>query len=141
LIELGSEIKQVVLASNDKIVHPFEADLNELYGTIFIGPATKGTDSRNVCVFADGEVDRSPTGSGVSSRMALHCAKGELAIGQSLSIESILGSCFTGEVARTQDYGPYEAVIPKVSGDAYVCGVNRFVIQPDDELRHGFLLR
>jgi proline racemase len=141
LINLGTEIKQTVLASNDKIVHPFEADLSELYGTIFIGPPIDGSDSRNVCVFADGEVDRSPTGSGVSGRMALHYAKGELAVGQNMTIESILGSRFTGEVARTQDYGPYEAVIPKVSGDAYVCGVNKFVIQPDDALRHGFLLR
>ncbi|NQZ12635.1 MAG: proline racemase family protein, partial [Algicola sp.] len=142
LIALGTEIKQAVLASSEKIAHPFEADLNELYGTIFIGsPLTEAADSRNVCIFADGEVDRSPTGSGVSGRMALHYAKGELAVGQSMTIESILGSRFTGEVARTQTYGPYEAVIPKVSGDAYVCGVNRFFIQGDDALRHGFLLR
>ena len=153
LIALGTEIKQAVLASSDKIAHPFEADLSELYGTIFIGDplfagsglstgvGLDGADSRNVCIFADGEVDRSPTGSGVSGRMALHYAKGELAVGQSMTIESILGSRFTGEVARTQTYGPYEAVIPKVSGDAYVCGVNKFVIQPDDELRYGFLLK
>lgn len=142
LADLGEEIKQAVISSSDKVIHPFEADLSMLYGTIFIGaPLSDEADSRNVCIFADGEVDRSPTGSGVSGRMALHYAKGELAVGQSMTIESILGSRFKGEVARTQPYGSYEAVIPRVTGDAYVCGVNQFVIQPDDALKHGFLLR
>jgi trans-L-3-hydroxyproline dehydratase len=142
LIELGREIKAAVIATSNKIKHPFEYDLSFLYGTIFIGaPLDNGADSRNVCIFAEGEVDRSPTGSGVSGRMALHHAKGELAVGESMTIESILGSKFVAKVKSTESYSHYDAVIPTVSGNAYVCGEHKFIIQPDDALRHGFLLR
>ena len=80
LIDLGTHIKQAVLAV-DPPVHPFEPDLSLLYGTIFVGPLQtsevfgkplRSLRSREVCVFADGEVDRSPTGTGVSGRAALH---------------------------------------------------------------------
>ena len=75
LIEKGMAIKNAVM-KDYPIKHPFEEDLNFLYGTIFYGkPHSKDADSRNVCIFADGEVDRSPTGTGVSARMALHYAK------------------------------------------------------------------
>jgi trans-L-3-hydroxyproline dehydratase len=77
LVDLGRRIKQAV-ADRFPITHPFEADLSFLYGTIFTGAAHEpGHHSRNVCIFADGELDRSPTGSGVSARAALHWAKGE----------------------------------------------------------------
>ena len=79
LIENGMAIKRAVMSTRD-IQHPFEPDLGFLYGTIFIGPP-QGADahSRNVCVFAEGEVDRSPTGTGVSARLAIHHARGEIA--------------------------------------------------------------
>ncbi|MCW8878472.1 MAG: proline racemase family protein [Kangiellaceae bacterium] len=142
IIELGREIKQAVVETSKHISHPLEGDLSFLYGTIFIdGPVSDGCQSRNVCVFADGEVDRSPTGSGVSGRMAIHYAKGELRVGEGMRIESVIGSSFYAEVTSTLQYGGHQAVIPKVSGDAYVCGTNRFIINPDDNLKHGFLLR
>ncbi|TQV89014.1 proline racemase family protein [Aliikangiella coralliicola] len=142
LIELGTEIKNAVLGSSEKILHPYEPELSFLYGTIFIGgPISAGVDSRNVCIFADGEVDRSPTGSGVSGRMALHYAKGEIKIGESMKIESILGSQFITSVQRVEEFGSYQAVIPKVSGNAFVCGVNQLIINPNDKLRNGFFLR
>ena len=78
LIEKGRAIKRAVMASRP-IEHPFEEDLNFLYGTIFIGPPERdGSHSRNVCIFAEGEVDRSPTGTGVSARAAIHHARGEI---------------------------------------------------------------
>lgn len=141
LSELGEAIKKAVTDSCNDYKHPFSEDLSFIYGTIFVGEALEGNDSRNVCIFADGEVDRSPTGSGVSGRMALHHAKGELSLGEGLSIESIIGSVFRAEVAELTEYGPHQAVIPKVIGDAYVCGQNEFIIQADDKLKHGFLLR
>ena len=142
LSSLGREIKLAVASQSEHINHPFEPDLSELYGTIFVGKShSPSADSRNVCVFADGEVDRSPTGSGVSGRMSLHYAKGEIGLGQSMVIESIIGSCFTGQVSRPCRFGPFEAVIPEVSGQAHVCGQHEFIIQPQDPLRHGFLLR
>jgi len=97
--------------------------------------------SREVCIFADGEVDRSPTGTGVSGRAALHYAKGEIALGQPFVVESILGTTFTGEIVAETTFGPYQAVVPRVSGTAYIVGRSEWVIDPDDPLGQGFLLR
>lgn len=142
LIQQGMAIKNAVMNSPLQMVHPFEPDLSFLYGTIFIGgPVSAGLDSRNVCIFADGELDRCPTGSGVSGRMAIHVARKEISLGATMQIESITGSVFTGSVVRTTSYGPYEAVIPQVEGNAYVTGQHEFLIDPDDPFKDGFFLR
>src|SRR5262249_25170989 len=118
-------------------------DLSFLYGTIFTGPPEDPTHhSRNVCIFADAEVDRSPTGTGVSARLALHHARGEITNGQPIIIESILGkaSTFNGRVTRRTQVGPYPAVVPEVSGKAFITGQAEFIIDPSDTLGRGFLL-
>jgi proline racemase len=141
LVDYGRRIKQAVMGVM-AITHPFEADLSFLYGTIFTGPAQHADcHSRNVCIFADGELDRSPTGSGVSARAALLHAKGELRIGERLTIESILGTRMTVEVASNLQFGPYDAVIPQVGGTASIIGRNEFYFDPRDPLRAGFILR
>ncbi|PKL82821.1 MAG: proline racemase [Ignavibacteriae bacterium HGW-Ignavibacteriae-3] len=141
LIEKGMLIKRAVM-DNFTITHPFDKDLSFLYGTIFYGSAlTKDADSRNVCVFADGEVDRSPTGTGVSARMALHYAKGEIGINQPMIIESIIGSKFTGSVTELTKFGKYDAVIPQVEGTAFITGKNTFYVDPSDAFKNGFILR
>jgi proline racemase len=141
LIERGMAIKRAVMASRP-IPHPFEADLSFLYGTILIGPALgEGAHSRNVCIFADGEVDRSPTGTGVSGRLAIHYARGEIGLGERVVIESIIGSRFGGRVVGTTAFGPYPAVIPEVEGTAHITGRHEFLIDPADPLRQGFILR
>jgi proline racemase len=140
LVEKGMQIKRAVMASRP-IVHPFQEDLSFLYGTIFIAPPLGvEADSRNVCIFADGEVDRSPTGTGVSGRMALHYARGEVGIGQPLVIESIIGTRFTGRVVSESMFGPHKAVIPEVEGTAHITGVHTFLVDPDDPLQSGFIL-
>ena len=142
LIKTGMDIKKAVMKSSDKIKHPFEEDLSFLYGTIFIGdPVTKGIDSRNVCIFADGEVDRCPTGSGVSGRMPIHYKRGEIEPNQELLIESITGSVFKGSIHQTTTYGPFEAVIPRVEGSAYIVGTNQWLIDPNDPFKEGFFLK
>ncbi len=141
LIEKGMAIKHAVMASRS-IEHPFEEDLNFLYGTIFIGPPEqRDAHSRNVCIFAEGEVDRSPTGAGVSARAALHYARGEIGLDEPLVIESIIGSRFTVRVKKTTTFGSYTAVIPEVEGRAFITGRNTLYLDPDDPLRHGFILR
>lgn len=141
LIEKGMAIKRAVMKSRS-IIHPFEEDLNFLYGTIFIGPPiSEGADSRNVCIFAEGEVDRSPTGTGVSGRMAIHHTRGEIEINEPMVIESIIGSRFTGRVVEATQFGPHSAVIPEVEGRAFITGQNELLIDPDDPLKHGFILR
>jgi trans-L-3-hydroxyproline dehydratase len=141
LIEKGMAIKRAVM-TRQEITHPFEPDLGFLYGTIFISPP-QGADahSRNVCVFAEGEVDRSPTGTGVSGRLAIHHARGDIGIGERIIIESIIGSRFSGAVAETTLFGPCAAVIPEVEGTAFITGRHEFVIDPSDPLRDGFMLR
>jgi len=141
LIEKGMDIKWAVM-QNFPIEHPFQPDLNFLYGTIFTGKALgKKADSRNVCIFADGEVDRSPTGTGVSARMALHFTRGEIGLNQPMVIESLIGSTFTGSVVEETVFGSYRAVIPRVEGTAFITGKNGFFIDPEDPLKNGFLLR
>lgn len=141
LVEVGMRIKRAVMESLE-IRHPFEEDLGFLYGTILVGPPhDPAHHSRNVCIFADGQVDRSPTGTGVSARAALHYARGELGVGEPFVVESILGTCFTGRIVEIAAFGPYEAVIPEVAGSAHICGRNEWLIAPDDPLRHGFILR
>jgi proline racemase len=142
IIELGKEIKNAVINSSQPIQHPMEEDLSFLYGTIFVSDSsTPGVHSRNVCVFADGEVDRSPTGSGVSGRLAIHYKRGELDIGETMAVESITGSVFQGSVVREEKYYSYQAIIPRVEGTAFVTGQHEFLIDPDDPFRHGFFLR
>jgi len=141
LIELGRRIKNAVM-ENLEIKHPFTHELGFLYGTIFVGAAENPDHhSRNVCIFAEGEMDRSPTGTGVSARCALHHAKGELAADEPFTVESILGTCFTGRVVETATYGPYPAVIPEVIGSASIVGRSQFFFDPDDPLKNGFILR
>lgn len=141
LIETGMQIKRAVMASRT-IPHPFEEDLSFLYGVIFVAePENPAHHSRNVCVFAEGEVDRSPTGTGVSGRLAIHHARGEIGIGQSIVIESIIGSAFAGRVAQITTFGTHAAIIPEVEGTAHITGRHEFLIDPKDELRNGFMLR
>jgi len=141
LIDYGRRIKRAVMA-NFSIEHPFEAELSFLYGTIFTEPAAAHDHhSRNVCVFADGEVDRSATGSGVSARAALHYAKGEVGLNEKITIESIIGSTMTVQAVAAVKFGPHDAVVPEVSGTAAIIGRNEFYFDPDDSLGRGFLLR
>jgi len=141
LIDKGMAIKRAV-AETMPILHPFEEDLSFLYGTIFTGPPlSDGADSRNVCIFAEGEVDRSPTGTGVSARAALEVARGELAIGEPKVVESLIGSRFTVTAVEEIDFGSHRAVIPQVEGSASITGRNEFFIDPEDGLAKGFVLR
>ena len=141
LIEMGRVIKKAVNGSRE-IRHPLEDDLGFLYGVIFVGPPEDPAHhSRNVCVFAEGELDRSPTGTGVSGRLAIHHARGDLGIGEEIVVESIVGSTFTGTVAATTEFGAYPAVIPEIGGQAHILGRSEYWIDPEDRLGEGFLLR
>ena len=142
LIATGMDIKHAVAKNDKEIMHPFEEDLSFLYGTIFIDDSQKdNVDSRNVCIFAEGEVDRSPTGSGVSGRMAIHWARKQIKTGETMTIESITDSSFKGSVIKEVDYGPFKAVIPQVEGTAHITGMHTFVIDPKDSMKKGFILR
>jgi len=123
--------------------HPDAEDLAFLYGTIL----TDGRDefsaqpTRNVCVFADRQVDRSPTGSGVTARLAAMHARGQIGLEQTRVFESIVGSRFSGSVASLTRAGPHAAITAKVSGRAFYSGRCEFTVEDDDPLAGGFLVR
>jgi len=140
LVKHGMAIKHAIM-NRKKISHPTDSDLGFLYGTIFIAPpVNQSAHSRNVCIFADGQVDRSPTGTGVSGRLAIHFKRGEIEMREAIVVESITGSRFTGRVERVTRVGEYDAVIPRVEGSACITGRHEFFIDPSDQLREGFLL-
>ena len=141
IVDYGRRLKRAVM-NQFPIKHPFEEDLSFLYGTIFTAPALDPAHhSRNACTFAEGELDRSATGSGVSARAALHFAKCELGLNERVTIESILGSTMSVEVIEVAKFGPYDAVIPEVSGTASITGRNEFYFDPEDPFREGFIFR
>jgi len=142
LVAAGEAIKQAVNGTLS-IKHPIGSDLSFLYGTILTGPPENPAHhSRNICVFANAEVDRSPTGTGVSARLALLHTKDEIVDGQQIFIESILGatSTFGGRIVGRAKVGSYEAIVPEISGTAFITGRHEFIIDPRDELGRGFLV-
>ncbi|QYJ92421.1 proline racemase family protein [Shewanella spartinae] len=142
LIDWGRRIKHAVMAQHP-LAHPLEADLGFLYGTIFTSSKTSSNDahSRHVCVFADGEVDRSPTGTGVAGRIALLHARGEVVLGERLKIESIVDGAMQVCALDNADFYGKAAVIPEVSGRAFITGRHEFILDPKDQFQQGFMLR
>ena len=142
LVDAAAAVTEAVRAQVP-LAHPDDPDLAFLYGTIL----TDGADAwepqptANICVFAAREVDRSPTGSGVTARLALQHARGLIALGQSRQFESITGAIFSGKVLRETSAGPHPAVTVEVTGKAHYTGTARFTLEPDDEIGRGFLLK
>lgn len=140
LAHMGMTIKQSII-DQCSIQHPFDPELGFLYGTIFVGPPQKPqSDCRQVCIFADGALDRSPTGTGVSAQLALLASRNLLQDHEPYVVESILGTTFTGRIRKRMMYDGRPAIIPEIEGRAYITGRHEFVLDPDDPLCHGFLL-
>lgn len=144
LIQLGDEVKHATEAALE-VVHPLEPELRGIYGTVISQVQTPPTGitraQRNVCVFADREVDRSPTGTATAGRIAQLCAKGELAVGDVLRNASIIDTVFTGTPLATATVGSYPAVSVEVRGSAHITGFAQWVVDERDPVGEGFLLR
>ncbi len=141
LIDFGMQVKHAVEGQLD-VRHPLEPDLQGIYGTIITGPPhAEGAHGRNVTIFADGEVDRSPCGTGTAARLAWLHATGGVEPDQPWVHESITGTAFTGRVLGTDRVGEFTAIIPEVAGRAFITGMHTFIIEPDDPLGDGFLVR
>jgi proline racemase len=144
LIELGREVKWA-LNDSEHAAHPSDPRLGGIYGTILhedLGSARGQVHQRNVTVFADGEVDRSPCGSGTCARLAVLASQSRVApAGPTLRHESIVGSVFTGTVLAATTAAGRPAVVPQVTGMAYRTGEHTFVVDPADSLVPGFVLR
>jgi proline racemase len=140
LIAAGMDVKRAVLRET-AVEHPLDPALHGLYGTIITSePSGDHADSRNIVIFADGEVDRSPCGTGTSARLAAMYADGQMGIDELFRHESVTGSVFTGRVLSETQFGGYPAVVTEIAGRGFITGFNQFVVQPDDPFGTGFLL-
>jgi proline racemase len=142
IADAGEEITKAAAAAIP-IEHADEPELAFLYGTILTdgGNGANGPPSRNVCIFAGRQIDRSPTGSGVTARLALETARRKVAVGEERLFESCTGAVFSGKVLReAASVGRHKAVIVEVGGRAHQTGEARFRFDDDDPLREGFSL-
>lgn len=139
LATMGMEIKRAVMATTP-MRHPLAEDLGFLYGTIICGHEGSVGEkrSRNVCIFADGQIDRSPTGTGVSGRLALEHARGRLRVGERFTISSVIGSEFVGRILSLTQVGDHAAVVPEIEGRASITGRCDFYLDPRDRFPRGF---
>jgi proline racemase len=143
LIELGRQIKLDLEAQHEFVV-PDAPDIRDVYGVIFWqdeGEAGGAIVQRNTTVFADGEVDRSPCGSGTSARLALLYWRGDILIERDLIHRSVVGTEFRARVVEEVEVQGRPAVVTEIAGEAHLTGRHEFVLEPDDELGTGFLLR
>jgi proline racemase len=141
LTRLGMEIKRAV-DREIAVVHPDEPELRGIYGTIVSEPPrTANGDGRNITIYADGAVDRSPCGTGTSAKLACLYADGRVSCGQSYVHESVIGTTFTGRVLGETSVGPYPAVETEIAGRGFLTGFQQFVVDPEDSTAGGFLVR
>ncbi|SHG79110.1 proline racemase family protein, partial [Asaccharospora irregularis] len=136
-LELRDIINREIEIQHPTLDHIKTVDLVEIYDE----PTHPEATYKNVVIFGQGQVDRSPCGTGTSAKLATLHAKGELKVGEKFVYESILGTLFKGEIVETTKVDKFDAVIPKISGSAYITGFNHFVIDEEDPLKHGFILK
>jgi proline racemase len=135
LVRAGTALTDTI-RSTRTITHPSEPDLGFLYGSIISDEATWAEETANICIFAQSQIDRSPTGSGVTARMALDHAKGLIRAGETRQFRSITGGRFSGEVASVTP----DAVTVRVTGQSYFSAEGSFIIEDGDPLGWGFEL-
>jgi len=141
LVAWSAAVKAAVAASLDA-VHPEHPEIRGLYGVVTSWPPQRpGADRTSLTVFADNQVDRSPCGTCTSALMAALYSTGRLGLNEPFVNESLAGTRFTGRLVATATVGPYPAVVPEVTGSAAITGFHTFVLDPDDPLGDGFLLR
>jgi proline racemase len=134
---------RILSAANQRIEvrHPELPHIDRIIDLRFyVEPGTAGADSRNVVVLGDRMVDRSPCGTGTSAETALRRAQGRLDVGESFVTESIIGTRFTGEIMAETKVADFPAVIPRITGSAYLTGFHHFLLDPADPFPVGLRL-
>jgi proline racemase len=140
LRRVGMEIKHAVEAAIT-VVHPLDKGLNGIYGTIFTGPPERSdADLKNVTIFADAEVDRSPCGTGTCAVMAVIDAMGLMPPDRPFGHESLIGTLFNGRITGRTLVGEFDAILPELEGSAWITGEHVFLVDDEDPLKGGFRL-
>lgn len=136
-LEIRDIINKEIEIAHPTLSHIKTVDLVEIYDA----PTHPEANYKNVVVFGQGQVDRSPCGTGTSAKLATLYSKGELKEGELFVYESILGTIFKGRILGTGSVGDYTTITPEITGAAYITGFNHFVIDEEDPVKHGFVLR
>jgi proline racemase len=138
---LGKKIKDAI-NEQIKVEHPLKSEINKVDLVLFLdGSANEGVHTKNVAVFGDGQVARSACGTGLSAQMARMHAIEQLNLNEEFVTESIIETAFKGRLLEETTVGNFKAVIPEITGNAYVTGKHEFYIHRDDPLSNGFLLK
>ncbi len=142
LVELGERIKRAA-AEQCPAIHPENPEIHTINQTLFYGPirdTPDGKRSRNTVVVSPGRLDRSPCGTGTSARLAVLHARGQIAVGEKLIHESIIGSEFVGTVTERLELRGKPAIRPAITGSAWITAFHQYVLDPTDPFPTGFLL-
>ena len=140
LIRIGMQVKKSVNQSLD-VQHPTEKHIQTVeLAEIYEKPDPSLPYSKNVVIYGEGQVDRSPCGTGTSAAMATLYGKGKLALNQEFVNESILGTRFKGKLVKAVEVGGFNGADPVIMGRAYLTGIQQFIVDPDDSLKYGFTL-
>jgi len=135
---------RLAVESQLTVVHPDFPSISSIHGVVIYDADDvhqPGSDYRNVTVFAGEQFDRSPGGAGACAHMAVMMRRGELRLGEEVVYEGIAGSQSKGRVMAEKNYGGYEAIVPRLTGNAFILGMMNFVVDPTDPLSDGFVLR
>ncbi|MGL5439788.1 MAG: proline racemase [Filifactoraceae bacterium] len=136
-LKLRDAVNEQIEIQHPTLAHIKTVDLVEIYDE----PTHPEATYKNVVIFGQGQVDRSPCGTGTSAKLATLHSKGEIKVGEKFVYESILGTLFYGEIVETTKVGDFNAIVPKVAGSAYITGFNHFVIDETDPVKYGFILK
>ncbi|NIS68453.1 MAG: proline racemase [Proteobacteria bacterium] len=140
LIQLGMMVKEAVNETVD-IQHPTERHITTVELTeIYDKPEATKPYSKNAVIFGNGQVDRSPCGTGTSAAMAMLHGRGKLSLGEEFINESVIGTRFKGKLVKESRVGDYPAVDPVITGGAYITGIQQFVVDPKDPVKYGFVV-
>ncbi|QFT29898.1 Proline racemase [Labrenzia sp. THAF82] len=136
---------RITNAANEQLGfrHPDNPDWNHISFCAFCGPLTPkkiGFTGKSAVAIQPGKVDRSPTGTAVSARMALLAAKGKMSVGQEFEAVSIIGSTFLGRIIKEQRIGDRAGIVPEISGRGWITGIHQHMLDPDDPWPSGYRL-
>jgi proline racemase len=140
LVALGLKIRE---AANRQLAiqHPSLSHLRQIQIVTFRDTPVRATAPLPATnVFGDGQLDRSPGGTGTSAMLAMLHTKGELTLGHDVEAEGIVGGIFRGRALRTTSVGIYPAIVPEITGPAFITAHHQFVLDPEDPWRDGFEL-
>ncbi|KUK56050.1 MAG: Proline racemase [Atribacteria bacterium 34_128] len=141
LIYLGMRLREE-LNKSIKVIHPENKYINSIDSIeIYDSSTNSEANLKNCVIFGKGQVDRSSCGTGTSAKLAVLYSKGKIKINEEFVYESILGTKFKGHIDSEAKVGDFPAIIPKITGSAYITGLQQFVVDENDPLRYGFTLK